>query len=650
MKLTLQRMDIENFKGIRHQTILFANTTHIAGRNGTGKSSVVDAFCWLLFNKDSHGNAPGSDKFREKPQDGDGQERHNLDTAVEAEFLLDGKPFCLRRVQREVWVKKRGNAQAVFQGNASAYWINGVETSLGDYRARIGQIAGEDVFRLVASLSAFNALDWQKRREQLFALSGSDVDGELLARPEYSSLADEAAQRNISIADLRKVLADQRKRTNEELKMLPVRIDEARQALPDLTAQEIRDADYLLRDTLADLERLDGYLAEARAQQGTDEPRRKVLALEQELLSVQHRLRDEHEAGRRQLQAEADFASETFLRASAAHTDARRRLDAAQEELALEMTMRDSLRRDFRRVRDTPVQCAESICPACGQALAEDAVAAAREQAAAARREALQSIREQGLRAAEKVSATQQAVETIEAETAACEQRMHKALADRDAAYERLQAYPPFDGAQDSRIRELTAQLDEAKVAAASPEDAIQGYLRRREELQDIAERGRAVLARRDARLATEQRIAALEAQHKEYGSRLSDLEKLLSLCERFLQARCSALETSINSRFPSIRWKLFNQQINGSIVDCCMCMIPCDSGLVAYESANTASQIRADIEIIDVLSRQYDLYLPLFVDNSERVNDLPPTAAQLITLSVSTDSELTITHKEEIE
>jgi hypothetical protein len=110
------------------------------------------------------------------------------------------------------------------------------------------------------------------------------------------------------------------------------------------------------------------------------------------------------------------------------------------------------------------------------------------------------------------------------------------------------------------------------------------------------------------------------------------------------VQDRCSALEDSINARFPTVRWKLFETQINGGIADVCQCYIPCESGLVSYGSANTAAQINADIEIVNVLSQHYGISLPLFADNSERVNRLADTTAQLVTLSVSTDSELKVT------
>lgn len=653
MRMTIDRMVIRNFKGIRGGEaglqIDFGNVTNVYGMNGTGKSTIADAFTWVLFNKDSHGNAPGTDAFRDKPLDENGNEVHNLDTTVELYCRLDGHPFNLRRTQRENWVKKRGCAEAVYQGNVSTYWINDVETKLSDFKARIGQITSEEVFRLIASLSAFNALDWKKRREQLLALSGSDVDGELLSRPEYRPIADEVAQRSISIENLRKVLVDQRKRTNEELRMIPVRIDEARKALPTLKETEIRDAEYIIKDSLADIERIEGYIAELKTRAGTGDSRMKVLALEQELVSIKRRLNDEHIVARKRLQSEADLASDTFRRLSALLAESKKKLDEDRTRLERKTSERDKLREKFAAVRDTPAATAETVCPYCGQDLPADSVKIANQKLAAAKHDELMTIKQEGKALSEVVAKLATTVQEDEADVAECKANAEAAMAERDAAYEKVHAYPSspdFDA--EPRIAEISAQLEDERAAMkSSPDEKLREYENRKAELNDIIERNRAILAKRDAGLDTQKRIEALEVQQKECGARVSELERLIELCERFIQDRCGALEASINSRFPTVRWKLFDIQINGGVVDCCMCMIQCDSGLVAYESANTAAQINADIEIINVLSNHYDLRLPLFVDGFERVNVLADTDSQLITLSVSTDGELRIEKQE---
>ena len=71
--------------------------------------------------------------------------------------------------------------------------------------------------------------------------------------------------------------------------------------------------------------------------------------------------------------------------------------------------------------------------------------------------------------------------------------------------------------------------------------------------------------------------------------------------------------------------------------------MVPCGNAYVPYPTANTASQLLSDLEIVDVLSKRYDTKLPVFFDNRERVNVLPPVDAQLITLSVTHDDPIKV-------
>lgn len=70
MKITLLKMKLENFKSVKEKTIDFSARTNIKGQNAAGKTTVADAFMWVLFNKMSDGTQP--DKIR--PHDEDGKE------------------------------------------------------------------------------------------------------------------------------------------------------------------------------------------------------------------------------------------------------------------------------------------------------------------------------------------------------------------------------------------------------------------------------------------------------------------------------------------------------------------------------------------------------------------------------------------------
>lgn len=650
MRMSLEKMVIENFKGTRKLIIDFSEETHIFGMNGTGKTTIPDAFSWVLFNKDSKGNAPGSDNFREKPLDEDGHEIHNLDTMVELDCKLDGQRFNLKRRQSENWVKKRGSKNPVFQGNVSTYWINDVETKLTDFKARIAEIAPEEIFRLIGTLAAFNTQDWKKRRAQLLALTGGEVDSRLLAKSEYRPLADECGTRNISTDDLRKVLMDQRKRTGDELKMIPVRIDEAKKALPVFGKDEIETAEYILKDNAKDIERLDNLIAEEKAFGERQNNGTQIAALEQEAASITRQMMSEFTEKKRGIESRMNYASADAKRYDETIKSCENRKVLLDKQKTAAEARMVSIRAEYKALYETVFgwNTKNNVCPTCGQALPEDQVAEKKAEAEkkfmADKIERLNRMKAEGI---EKKKEVEQVVEFLKAldmeieQTKAKLEAAEKELAAAKAELDEYPVSPDFDS--NPRLAEIRAEirkLQEAAEKVIKPDTS--GYESRKAALLAQMEEKRAILARRDAGIETEKRIKVLEEQQEAKGAEMAELERMIALAERFVTERCSALEDSINACFPTVRWKLFDIQINGGIADVCNCMIPCESGLVAYNSANTAAQLAADVEIINVLSKYYDVYIPLFIDNAERINVIPETESQKITLSVSTDAELT--------
>lgn len=645
MRMVLHAMTIQNFKGCKHAQLDFSDGRNaIHGMNATGKTTIVDAFCWCLWNQDSHGNAPGSDTFREKPLDENGEVIHNLETSVELNCTIDGQRFDVKRMQTENWVKKRGNAEATFQGNVSTYWVNGVETKAVDFKARIKLIADEDRFRLIASLGAFNALDWKKRRAALLALSGEDVDGELLARDEYRPLADMVAEQNISVDDLRKVLTDKKRNIDKELKILPVKIAERKDAVQGPSKTEVRDAEYLVETTRKDIAKIEDMIADAKAAAGTVSKRGQILSLESEIVSIKRRMMEEHSAERRKLNDAVNAESENVRRLSSDITSEKRSLESSDREQERLETLCEELRAKYREEQHRPAEVNE-VCPTCGQAIPADKVEEARRIARENRKAVLAEIQTQGKAVAAKIAEVQADKENSEAILARLEASRREAEKARSDALEAVARFPiePDFGA-DTRLLEAQKELDALKAEQdGNPDEKVRQLTERKRELLAIVDAQNVILARRDVAVENEERVRVYTERQKELGAQQSETELLLGKLEHFVTDRCSALEQSINIHFPTVRWKLFDTQINGGIVDCCVALLDCDGVYVPYESANTAAQIAADVEIIDALSKAYDVRLPLFVDNAERINVLPEIDSQVITLAVSTDHYMRI-------
>ena len=87
MRMILKSLHMENFKGIKSLDVNFSNKTRIKGQNAVGKTTIFDAFTWLLFNK----NSAGEEKFNVRPLDKDGHRIDNVEIKVVGVIDVDGK-------------------------------------------------------------------------------------------------------------------------------------------------------------------------------------------------------------------------------------------------------------------------------------------------------------------------------------------------------------------------------------------------------------------------------------------------------------------------------------------------------------------------------------------------------------------------------
>ena len=135
-----------------------------------------------------------------------------------------------------------------------------------------------------------------------------------------------------------------------------------------------------------------------------------------------------------------------------------------------------------------------------------------------------------------------------------------------------------------------------------------------------------------------QRRSDELREEARKAATVLDEVDRMLFLCEEFARHKVRYVEDAINSRFQLIRWKLYDQQVNGGLTDCCEATV---NG-VPYAALNNGGRINAGLDVIDALSSYYGVGVPLFIDNAESVTRLLPMDGQVIRLVVSkTDTEL---------
>jgi len=106
----------------------------------------------------------------------------------------------------------------------------------------------------------------------------------------------------------------------------------------------------------------------------------------------------------------------------------------------------------------------------------------------------------------------------------------------------------------------------------------------------------------------------------------------IITQAEEYSRLKAGVLEDSINSHFKLIKFKLFNEQINGGIEETCIATV---NG-VPYTSINNAARINAGLDIINTLQEIYQVKAPIFIDNAESVVEVLGMNSQLIKLYVS--------------
>lgn len=639
--MKLLSLTLRNFKGIRDFTLdLQGRDASIYGDNATGKTTLMDAFLWLLFGKDSANRAD----FDIKTLDDSGEALHGLDHSVEATVELDGRPMTLKKVYSEKWTKKRGAATKEFTGHTTDHFLDGVPVQKKEYDAAVADIANEDIFKLLTNPRYFNdMLHWQKRREILLEVCGDVSDSDVIASDKALARLPEILG-DRSLEDHRKVIAARRAEINKELEKIPVRIDEVTQGLPDVTGiskaaleKEIGALSKVLQDKVQERTRIESGGEVAEKQKALRE-------LEAELLDMQNKLRagiDDKigaaRADRNKIAGEIDSLNSAIRSNEHAITDNQREIERLEARMA-------SLRTNWEQVNSKTFEFVQDeICPTCGQALPVEQLDAAREKALSdfnlSKAKKLEEITAQGRD--DRARAGELALQNAELEK--------KIQADEKILQRLQQEADQLQG----RIDELTAQADDVmgdpvyidKAAgkqilldaiAALKEDNREALAVIETEIADIEteiDEAKSKIALVSAHEAGQARIEELQEQERELAAEYERLEEELYLTEQFVRAKVAILEDKINSRFEYARFKMFNVLVNGGIEECCETLY---QGVPYSSALNNAAQINVGLDIINTLSEHYDFEAPIWIDNREAVTHLIPTRAQLISLVVS--------------
>lgn len=643
MLINIKSLKLRNFKGIRDLTINFGKVTDIYGENATGKTTIFDAFTWLLFDKDS------TDKkdFNIKTIDENGDVIHGLEHEVEGVLEVNGKEITLRKIYKEKWTQKRGEEQRLLTGHTTEHFINDVPVKKSEYTKRINELINENIFKLVTNPLYFNTnLNWKDRRKILLEIVGNISDQDVIATSDKLKKLETLLE-DKNLEEFKKMIAFKKKKLNEEIKSIPYRIDELNNSIQEI---DIEVLDFRKRSIVAAIKNIEDKLIDnSKIYEDLMGEKDKLYKLKSKLREIEYNAKLEAEKPLRQLQNELKQDEKEKSQLDMELYKINNAIETKEELISSIEKELEELREKWNLINQEQLHIPEDsfICPTCKRPFEEHDIELKKnemiENFNQNKLKRLNDISSTGKRKKEMLEKIKSEIEELMANKNSVSLRLETVSKIIKQRRTEVENYKPVVNLEANKeyiaILNQIKELEHKFSTPVQAEREIEEHKAKKKELERELEEINNKLAHYEHNQRAKERIKELMDREKELANMITELEGQEYLCEVFIKTKVDLLESRINSKFKNVRFKLFNTLVNGALEECCETLI---NG-VPFQDANNAAKINAGIDIINTLSEHYQITAPIFIDNRESINQILESNSQIINLIVSKDKKLRI-------
>lgn len=651
MILKLISLHLLNFKGQRD--FFFepnGNNASAFGDNGAGKTTIKDAFTWLLFGKDSLGKTD----FGIKTKDENGEPIHKLEHSVDGVFDVDGKKITLRRVYKEKWVKKQGTLEAVLAGHTTEYVINGEPKKKGEYEAFIAELIGEDKFKLLTDPTYLNEqMDWTKRRDLIFEICGGLSDEEVIASNKELAGMPEMLQGK-TVDSCKNIATARQKEIEKKKSDISGRRKGIEAVTPDVANM---DKVAITNDITALQKQLQEKQQElVQVQSGGEiaEKKKRLAEIEAQLLRLENDARTALDEKVGKKKKEIDNILQEKSKKSTNIRNLKSDIEANNHTIEQLETDKKVLKDKWYKIDEQEKEVnskvfdytPETICPRCNQPMPEEQLETDRqkeeEKFNLKKGEDLTELKKQkddiskdGIGTAKKIqikteenTKTQTQIDSLQSEI----EGMDK---EQSVIQQEITTLQQKDAVTDAYavVNKQRTELQQAITVLEQSEDS-QATITKLEGEIDTLNSDIKALENAQTQIETREnnltKIVELDKQEKDLAAEYERLSGELYLCKEFNRAKARMAEEKVNGRFKMARFEMFETQVNGDLKDICE---------TTYNGASYSSELNkghrniVGIDIINTLAEYYDFFPPIFVDDAEGTTKLPETKGQIIRL-----------------
>lgn len=655
--IKIKSLKLLNFKGIRNLEINdLTDRTNIFGDNGTGKTTVFDAFVWLLFGK----NSKDETTFEIKTLDKNNVAIPKIDHEVTAVLWIDGQEIEAKKIYREKWTTPRGTNEPVFSGHVTEHFWNQVPVTAKEYTSKINQIVDEKLFKLLSNPLAFNSLKWQDQRSVLDQLIDNISDQDVAkGNAEFERLLNTIGS-NKTMDEYKKQVKATIKNAKDKIQEIPNRIDEVERGKP--LPKNWGEIEATITNLNAQAQDLESQISNklASQQKVIDQKsaiQSKINDFESKEVQIKHDLKIEAQNQYNDLNAGSDMVKSNIDNVNNSINIWTNKVNTLLSELAQVETKAASVESQINETRQQwesrnaetfSISESDCACPTCKREFDSSTIDQKRSELEILfnnqKQSDLTKLREKGLSLTDTKNSLNKEAETLNSSIDSLKKQIADAKQDLNNLEVQLAsaASGPIKTAdqihqeliqENAQLAEISQNINSAELEYNNIKQVdISDLKAKKEEISTEISSLNKELDVRDQIDKADQRIKELLDEEKALAQTISDTDRDLFAIETFNKAKIDQMESSINSLFDLVDFKMFDDQINGGVSETCVALI---DG-VPFSDANTASKINAGIDIINTLSRHYGVNAPIFIDNRESVVNLIDTSSQVINLIVS--------------
>ena len=671
-KVLIKSISMQNYRcfyGEKEFHADFGKRTRISGKNGSGKSTVMNAFMETLTGKNADGTQP--DNVRPIVN---GKELEGVDVVRTVVLDIDGKETEIKKITKQKRERVDGEMQYVPGSNVNSYTVDGIsfnqkkldefisenicppETLLAccnpnaflslksttDMRAFLEKMAGFDLNEYIKSLGAEFAEVEEITNGHSLESVAKTLNKQLTDQKKATTKAEtewkyEKAKAVDSGEDDVIRLAEQKASYEKQIAIL----DEQEKSLNDvMAAYDQKSKDILgLKFEQSEIVR--------KANEGLVQQKKsldnEIFSLEQDKKSADNDLR----------MAEMDLKHANM--GVERHTA---EVKKAQEDWKT-YSEREYPEENLERIKAEQFDESSLICPTCGQNLPEEQAKKIRadfEQKKAkrikdeegvktafyeAKDKKLTEITESGNKAAADLKEAKKAQEEAKLKIHELKHEIASLAMEIQRKQDELAKLPESVGMSDNaEYQKITAEIEQKETALRKMENVSE----QRNEITDKRNGFIRECAKIDAEInniqhkkqAHEEDVEKLYQAFRDSSQKEADIQRKKDILKNFSIKKNERIAEMINPYFEEFQFNFLSYTQNNDPVEVCEML----RNGVEYRNLNYSDQLICKVDLLCGFQKIQGVSLPIFIDNAESINASrrPVTNRQMVFLEVTED------------